>query len=337
MRKLLYLFFLLLLPSVLYSQYNWDYGFQIGGANYLGDIGGDEKERRNGVADMKLAQTRQVAGVFLRYKPIELVAVKLSATYGRVQGADSLSTNGARVGRNLSFRSDLIEVALAAQVNFKTFHDIGMGRKRSDFSIYGFAGGGMFYNNPQAKYKGTWYNLQELGTEGQHSDKEGTPAPYSKFQVCIPTGFGLYYSYKKKHRFGWEVGWRLTFTDYIDDVGGNYASADQIGKEETAIALSNRHSEISASKLKENEAKYPGTYGPSNLQRIAEAGNYGPKAPGQKNPNTRGVHKDGPRNDNYFFSTLSYSYVIRGKSSFYRAKFNYSISKRRKKKSKAKF
>ena len=49
------------------SQYNFDYGIKLGATNYLGDIGGQEKTRRDFIMDMKLSQTRWVVGGYARY------------------------------------------------------------------------------------------------------------------------------------------------------------------------------------------------------------------------------------------------------------------------------
>jgi len=32
----------------------------------------------------------------------------------------------------------------------------------------------------------------------------------------------FYFTYDKRYRFGWELGYRRTFTDYLDDVGQTY-------------------------------------------------------------------------------------------------------------------
>ena len=82
-RLVLTIFFslILLLGS---SQYNFDYGIKLGATNYLGDIGGQEKSRREFLMDMKLSQTRWVAGGYARYKFLPSLAGNLSINYGRI-------------------------------------------------------------------------------------------------------------------------------------------------------------------------------------------------------------------------------------------------------------
>ncbi|MBL7947081.1 MAG: hypothetical protein JNN32_13535, partial [Flavobacteriales bacterium] len=40
------------------AQYAWDFGMHLGGANYLGEMGGTDQPRRDFVWDMKMSQTR---------------------------------------------------------------------------------------------------------------------------------------------------------------------------------------------------------------------------------------------------------------------------------------
>src|SRR5690606_4458195 len=60
---------------------------------------------------------------------------------------------------------------------------------------------------------GQWYALQPLQTEG---------VSYSKINFSIPAGIGFYYTIDRKYRLGLELGWRTTFTDYIDDISDKY-------------------------------------------------------------------------------------------------------------------
>ena len=303
MRKLLYITILLLFSFTARSQYYMDIGFSMGAANYLGEIGGKEKTRRDFVADMKLEQTRQVLGGFVRYKFSPLFSFKGGLTYAKIQGADNLSTNPPRVGRNLSFKNNMVELATTAEINFFQANDVGRtGRFRLDFRAYTFIGAAALYSNPQALYNGEWYDLRPLMTEGQ-------PKPYSQFHFAIPAGAGLYYTVRRKHRLGWEIGWRTTFTDYLDDASTTYASSEQLNNDPLRIGIANRRSEVT-------DAGLPG---PENYA-------YG---------NKRG---DPTHNDSYFFTTISYSYVLRGKSNFYRSKYNFILgNKLRKRKTRAKF
>jgi hypothetical protein len=304
MRKLLLVLTVLSLPALSHAQYLWDFGVQAGASNYLGEMGGKEKTRRNFVSDIKLSKTQITAGGFARYKFSPLISAKLAANWVRIEGEDNKSTNRGRVGRNLSFQNNLIELELTGQVFFYEVPDLGHTyRYRNDFKMYAFAGVSGYYSSPRTHYQGEWVKLQPLETEGRH---------YSKVGVAIPLGIGLFFTIEKRHRIGWEFNWRTTFTDYLDDVSTVYADPADLTSAE-AIALANRHNEL----------------GDDSNKDVPVASNYGP---GKK----RG---DPSHNDSYLSTSVYYSYVLRGRSSFYRSKYGsiFKHKKYKKRKIRAKF
>lgn len=311
MKKLL-LFLLIITPFQLLSQYNWDFGGGLGSANYLGEIGGYDKAARGFIADMKLTQSRWGGNVFARRRIIEGLYVSAGVYYGRIQCADSLSVYGERRGRNLSFRNDLMELSARVEYPFFTTFDVGStGRYILDFRSYIFAGFGGFYNNPKAKSvtTGQWVALQPLNTEGPDNK-------YSKIQMTFPMGVGFYYTYKKTHRIGWELGWRWTLTDYIDDISTVTPDRDQVSEE--AWEYTYRSDELSQRNDDVPDTVYYSTPG-------AIRGN--PK-----------------KKDSYVFTNITYSYVLKGK--YKNRKFRPTklgigglgdVKRRKKRKTRAKF
>ncbi len=80
---------------------------------------------------------------------------------------------------------------------------------------------GIFTFNPEARFGGDeWIDLQPLGTEGQWlADPENRyPEPYELTQFNIPFGGGLRFRLSRRWDMEVEIGWRKTFTDYLDDV-----------------------------------------------------------------------------------------------------------------------
>jgi hypothetical protein len=277
-RTLLQLTILLSIPSLSFAQYRWDVGGSMGASNYLGDIGGKEQTRRDFVADIKFSQTHVALSGFARYKFSQNISAKTSLTYARISGDDRFSTNPGREGRNLSFRNDMFELSAVGEFYFIDVRDVGHAfRYRDDFRAYVFAGVGGLYSNPKAEYNGDWIALQPLETEAVH---------YNKIQFVLPTGVGVAYTINKNHRIGWELGWRTTFTDYLDDISTVYADPKLLSS--TGALLANRNDEL------------PYT----NTSDLPDPNNY---APGNK----RG---DPTHNDSYILSTFSYSYVIQGHS-----------------------
>jgi len=194
------------------------------------------------------------------------------------------------------------------------------GRSVVDFAAYAFIGGGAFYHNPEAMDDdGKWWALQPLGTEGQGkiqtTDKNGNLVDfkkYSRIQGHISTGLGFYYTFKRKWRLGWEFGVRKTFTDYLDDVSTVYVDKakliDGTAEGDVAAALSNR---VNTQLAIENQAGLGGE---------------------------GGIKGNPARKDWYMFTVVSVGYVVRGKGSFYKAKYKMQTgTKRKKRKTRAKF
>ena len=329
-------FFCILIALIFYStiglnsvnaQYNLDYGGIAGVSNYLGEIGGTKKPgkgtpRKNFIADMRLDQTKFAVGGWVRYKVHPLVSAKANLTFIRIGAVDSTSDYVNRRGRNLSFRNDIYEFTVQAEYNFYTVHNISpRGRMVIDFGAYGFLGGGMFYHNPKAFYLGKWEALQPLGTEGQGidcvttTDKKGNVTAlkkYKRLQGVLSGGLGFHYTFKRKWRIGWELGVRKTFTDYLDDVSTRFVDPDLLddGTPEGAMAaaLSNRSQD--AEDMTEGELT---------------AFNYRP-----------GTIRGNPeKKDWYMFTVVTVGYVVRGKGSFYKQKYQLLTgSKKRKKRKK---
>ena len=299
MRNILIITALAIFPLFGFSQYYaMDYGILAGGSQYLGEFGGKEKVARPFILDMKMGQTRYALGAFYRYRFKDKLGVNVQFNWIRLQGADNLSTNEARVGRNLSFRNDIFEFSARLEYYFYHVNDVGhTGRYQLDFRAYGFAGFGVFTNNPKGydDAYGGWNNLRKLETEG---------VKYGAVQPSIPFGVGGFYTYKKIHRFGWEFGARKTFTDYIDDASTVYY--DHSSSNQMTIDYANRYDGAGTTV----DSKYYGT--------------------GKK----RG---DPTKKDWYMTTQFSYSYVIRGKHTFAKKSSYTYNSKKRKRRTRAKF
>jgi hypothetical protein len=291
------------------AQYAWDIGGVIGGANYLGEFGGVNSEdvRRDFVWDTQLSQTRWDIGVFARRKMNRLLSVNMGLSYYRLQGADHLSSNPERVGRNLSFRNDMFELYARPELTLYQDNDFGgRGRYRTDFRLYAYVGAALYYSNPkgQINHTGAFYALRDMDTELNS---------YSSLGFSVPTGIGMYFTFMRRHRIGWDLGWRTTFSDYIDDASTVYADPSQLpgGTDGLAAQLA-------------DQSQY--VVDPDNT--IPDPVQYGPGSP-------RG---NASHNDSYMMMTFSYSYVLRGRSNFYRSQYSWMRGKKRVgRKSRAKF
>jgi len=315
MRNLFLLSALLLITASASAQYRWEVGVNAGVANYLGDIGGYEKTRRDGPVDMRFERTNWTLGAYGRYKVGKGLSINAGLNAARLAGQDALSANPARAARNLSFRNLVIELSVRPEITIFYDNDVGgRGYYNPDFRLYAFAGAALIYHNPQGSFDGReWHNLREFKTEGQ--DK-----PYSNFGFAVPAGIGLSFTHKKKHRFGWEFGWRTTFTDYLDDVSTVWGDPSQMS--ELGAQFSNRSDarlidEINARARRDGwqTVPYESFEIDKNNQNVHDL--YGPTKRG-----------DPTRNDSYLFTQLSYGYVIKGKSQFYKRKYSWIKKKR---------
>lgn len=214
-----------------------DISFGIGASNFLGDLGGlNQIGTHYSLKDLEFSLTRPDFFLAYRYKIIKQISFRANFFYGRVNGDDKLTKEPYRNARNLNFRSPIIE--FSSQLEFAITPD-AMGRKTQRYKLKGaksgfglnlhtyvFVGIGFFYFNPQGEYKGQWYNLQPMGTEGQGIEP-GTKK-YSRLAMAIPFGIGFKHRLNYKWSIGLELGLRKTNTDYIDDVSTVYYDKETI-------------------------------------------------------------------------------------------------------------
>ncbi len=179
--------------------------------------------------------------LFYRYNISPAFAGKLQFSYGNISSYDYAS---GFTNRNLHFKSHIAELSLTGQLNIIPL--IKKGQPFRKFSPYLFAGVSVFNYNPKAELNGEWYELQPLGTEGQGLAEYEDRDEYKLTQISIPFGIDLRYNLDRKFFLGLELGFRKTFTDYLDDVSTTYADKDLIAAANGDIAaqLSDRRSEI---------------------------------------------------------------------------------------------
>lgn len=158
---------------------------------------------------------RPAIGGLYRYNFNTHWAIKTGLNVGYIASYDKYSGEGTlRESRNLSFHSPLVELSVVGEYNFMKYVS---GSRKYRFTPYVFGGIAGFYFNPKTFLNGDEYNLRTIPTEQSQIDN-----PYSPIAIAIPMGLGFKYSLgrKKLWNIGFEFGWRMTFTDNIDDVSG---------------------------------------------------------------------------------------------------------------------
>ena len=299
MKKLAFLFVLVLgISGISRAQYSMDFGLNFGGAHYVGEIGdpGITEDLENPFPLYITPQAlRYSVGAFYRYNFTRNIAARFEANWVRISGVDSLAESPARRGRNLSFRTDIIEFSLMGEYAFWTKDDISR-KNRIDFQADVHAGIGYILYYPQAQLDDKWFGLRELATEGIENQ-------YDVGSLIVPVGVGFSWTFNKKIRAGMDFSYRFTFTDYLDDVSTDYAYPEELPYAES-FTFANRSAE--AFQRGDSDLPNPGFYNPGSRRG---------------NPET---------NDGYFLAMFKVSYTINMNNSFYKARYKSLINRRRK-------
>ena len=210
----------------------------IGASNFLGDLGGRDQIGSDFIWDLELVKTRYVAHFTYQYYLAEKIAIRPSFYFARVSGDDALTQERFRHHRNLNFVSNLYELSFSGEFQLMK-EKIGniyglksptgkkLGQKSFSFGVYGTTGIGVVFYNPKGKGPdGRNVALRKLGTEGQ--GLPNGPKKYKPVTVVIPIGFGVRKSLGKDTGLKFELAYRFTFSDYIDDVSTVYYDNDAI-------------------------------------------------------------------------------------------------------------
>ncbi len=220
----------------------WSVGLAANSINYFGDI-----VPKNNLASFDIEFTRPNVGLFVQRRIFPAVTLRLNAAWGQMAGSDlrtsdpeDLETGGYyRYRRNLHFRNTIYE--LSSTIIYDFVKNPSLSYRRPDMPIpYALAGVGVFYHNPQAirpeGFSGTeWVDLRPLKTENQVT-------PYAPIGISVPVGIGVRYRLSRKVDVAFEMAYRFTFTDYLDDVSGDYLDPAEFS-DDLARALHDRSAE----------------------------------------------------------------------------------------------
>ena len=201
-----------------FSQEN-EFGFWAGTAVYLGDLN----------PSLSFKDARWASGVFYRYNLNNRMAVRAEMNYGFLDAADSRIKRFPYLqARNLSFKTHIVEVAATFELNFFKY-SLVKSKDTRNWTPYIFMGGSIFYYNPYTTLAGTKFKLEPVGTEGQKTPNKPTKnRGYNQYSFTIPYGAGVKIGLNQNWAVNVEVSSRITFTDYIDDVSGNYPEQEDV-------------------------------------------------------------------------------------------------------------
>ncbi len=185
-------------------------GISVGAGHYFGDLNPDIRVNRPKIA----------AGIFFRKQISNYIGVRVSADYAMLGYSDVYSNNISQRRRNLSFNSNVWELAVAGDFNFFRFQP---GFEGYHYTPYVGIGVGVFAYDPYTFLGGEKYMLRPLGTEGQGSALYPDLKPYNPIAISIPLTIGFKYALNARTNVFTEFSYRFTNTDYLDDVSGLYA------------------------------------------------------------------------------------------------------------------
>ena len=235
MRFLVFIYLSLFFTKI-QAQY-WEVGATAGGTSTISDL--QPNTPTNGSFGLTYGALAR-----LHFTPI--LSFKAMGLAGNFYATDRYA-KGSRRLRNLEAKTQYYELSATAEFNL-THYDVMDSKTSAPYLFVGIAG---FYFNPQARLtlnENTWTNLRPLGTEGQ--TLEGGKKSYNPIQIAVPFGIGFKVALGKRLNLGFEAGMRYTFTDYLDDVSGNYPDLAALAKKDpNAEALSFRTRELMGSQL----------------------------------------------------------------------------------------
>lgn len=338
------------------------FGGGINSLNYFGDLAPNPS-----ALSTDISFTRPGINLMLRQKINERWHWRGNFMWGRISGSDQesadLSTENAnRYLRNMSFRNDIFELSITGQVDL--FKHSRRYVTRPVFNPYLFFGLGVIYHNPKGQVPeyfsdnyymdpenlparhtalenaGEWVSLRELGTEGQnYYDKDGYEStynktlkkPYSRFVLVVPVGIGARYKLTNNVDISMELGYRHVFSDYLDDVSGQYVDmavfVDEDGNfDATAAAFSDMSNQFTREEFENiRQSVYNGRVITNESELIPgltwqRAAGYGNQAGDSDTAPERNVRGNSNDNDMYFVTNIQVSFIL-GRGLTGRAKF----------------
>lgn len=201
-----------------------------GAINYQGDVNPNS---------FTLSHSNFAAGIIIRKPLNRWLTLRAGATMGKIEAADKWNREYLKP-RNLSFATTIKEAYIGLEI---TVLDMSAGR----FTPYLYGGIAVFHFNPWTlDNTGTKTYLKPLSTEGQGLSQYPEKKTYNLTQLCLPLGGGIKFAVSDGLSVGLELSQRKSFTDYIDDVSGEYIDGEVLLREKgsKAVELAYRADEL---------------------------------------------------------------------------------------------
>lgn len=206
------------------AQKGYEAGAWMGTAFYFGDLNNLYRLNEPGLA----------VGMIGRYNFNNRVCARIQGNFARLRASDAKSDNLFDRRRNLRFFSNIFEIAPALEINFLPYNH---GSKDHFFTPYLLGGFSVFRFSPMTKYDGKTVALRELGTEGQIVGQE-----YGTINGSLMVGGGVKLDINYRWSLNFDISYRHTYTDYLDDVSKTYPNYNELltNRGPVAVQLSDR-------------------------------------------------------------------------------------------------
>ncbi|WP_017732688.1 DUF6089 family protein [Nafulsella turpanensis] len=191
----------------------------LGSATYMGDL--QESSLPTSTPNLMLSY---------EYQWTPRWALRADGLVYRIAASDANSLDPGRAARNLSFFSNNLE--LSGSIMLFLFRELPAAySQRRKLNMYALLGFGATWFNPQAQLNGKTYNLRKYQTEG---------VAYGRLSPVIPSGMGLMAKVSQRLNIAMEVTYRISFTDYLDDVSSQYIARENFTSEVAATLADRR-------------------------------------------------------------------------------------------------
>ncbi|MES2520303.1 MAG: DUF6089 family protein [Bacteroidota bacterium] len=164
-------------------------GGGFGAMNYKGDIS----------PDFHPAFAQLGGHLLFRYNLKKDLTFRFSTTIGSIYGNDKDVSDSFNQLRGQTFKTSIREISLITEYNFFSYQ---YSRMHKDWSPYVFGGIGFMGFSPRDK----------------------PVSDYKQAGIIIPFGVGIKYNLSGPWDLNLEFGTRKTFTDYLDNLGGDNAT-----------------------------------------------------------------------------------------------------------------
>src|SRR5574338_28891 len=204
---------LLFVVNASFGQKGWEAEIMPGISSYSGDLT---------QTAIPIHTLQPSVSANLKYNTGDFINFRVGFAWGIVYGNDKFNSHPDLRGRNLSFKSMVLEGNVCLEFNL------------ADPDVYYsypylFGGIGVFHFNPYAyDNNNKKVYLHPLSTEGEGLPQYPSVKNYSLTQICLPFGGGWKIKVHDNFTITFEAGIRYLFTDYLDDVSGQYVDRETL-------------------------------------------------------------------------------------------------------------